>query len=519
MAKTISVESLNFVTKMYANYRHRSFFLDKETITARDLFEPHIDNPLYFMAKYCPGLIYSKAKEEGKFDCIEPWQIDFLYATFYYLQKGYKAIKKACVGGKSSGKSFIVAIEILWALWRYKETDSIIKAFSGKEEQIKSVLFGTLSRLVGDSKNTLLEPLFHEKPFGLKFFSKSDIHDKSPRRREDKFLEACTWSKHNPDALSGDHAHFNMYILDEGQAISNEVYPYLQGIFGSHSSMMLITGNGTQPSGTFANIIKYQNVPEEGGFFVKQVDLDDCIRTSINVKEIKDSYAPYGQEYLNIFYHGAIGTAGANTFFNIVDFEDALMRGKKPSPRYSSFMLGGPEESFIGCDLAYGDGGDATVAVRLQGFELSIIYYTNREPLDVIFSHLKVWGLAGEKIIIDGDGPGKDMGMRLINNRPSVSSYAVHNKSTAANPMYHNIKSHCYGKFRAWLSDPRATIKSNVGEQVLNQLRKEVGAINFEFKDGKKNVADKKEMSFSPDITDACAYAFLLSPEIKTVSF
>lgn len=501
-----TVEMMEKVAEYYSAYKGRSFFKDKEKVEASDLFFEHIDNPLHFVAVMCPGYLYVEHKRDGTFDCLEPWQVDFLYATYDVLRQGKKGIKKACCGGKSSGKSFIAALEVLWLMWRYRGQSGIFKAFSGKEDQIKSVLFGTMARIVADRKNTFLRHIYHEKPVGLKFYTKTDVSDAAPRRIRDEFFEACTWNKSNPDALSGDHAPVNVYILDEAQAIDDIIFPYLQGIFSTHIAYLIMTGNGTKPEGIFARTIQGDE------YFTKQIDLDDCVRSTINYEDIKRSYEAYGEQYTNIFYHGAIGTGTKDGFFNITDCERAIAQGKQPrDPRQTVF--GGVRRSIVGVDLAYGVGNDATVMVRLKDFQMDIIFYSKDEPLENVVTLLTIESQRQAILVLDGDGPGTDVALRLANLRPSVSSHLVRNKAKTMNKAYFNLKSVCYAKFRAWLSDGRTSIRTNLGEDVLNELRKQFSSIKFEFKDGQMLVADKTKMTVSPDITDAAAYAFFMYEE------
>lgn len=497
----------------YGKYEKRKFDLEKGKMFSGTVF----NNPLVFMLNCCPNYLFT----------IEMWQLDVILSAFFDLNlprtkeeiakidpNNASTLRIAMCGGRNTGKTFILSILILWLLFIGRSCNtSSFKAYSGKEEQLKTVLLSKLYE-IGENEKTLFPQMFFKRKdtrSSLKFYSKSHNHATSPLPN-DPYVSCETWSLGNVESLAGTHFDLNVIVVDEAQAVHDDCFVKWEGIFASGISIMILTGNGTKPEATFSKFIKSDR------WRSFSISVDECKRISEAKKEeIMQSCEFYGQDFVNVYYYGLIGKGDSDTFFDIECLESCLRKPKDEAVFFSGV------KPILGIDIGLGKGGDYTVIVKKQGKNIEILEYTNHTPPTYITEIIKqiYFNMDGNvDIAIDSDGIGATVAYDLQSQNIDVLcvhggqkvSKAFDVKGNVFNSkgdsMFKNMKSMLYDRTRKWINRCDTSIKSKCGTEVLRKIREEAPSVKFTFDCG-LSVADKKQMATSPDIFDAIAYSFL----------
>lgn len=512
------------VVDIYQNYRKRRYFKN-EVVSIKKLFGGTVyNNPLVFILVFAHDFLYCKK------DCVEPWQIDVFLDTRFTLNLPDKAedilkldpkteapiLKLGMCGGKSCGKTFAVCIILLWLMFLSQNTkDVTFKAYSGKEDQLKTILLAKLNLL---SQTQNLAKLFHRKNPSLKFYSKKNIGTDKPNELEDNCISCETWNVGNLDALSGSHSLFNIIIIDEAQSVADVCYPYFEGIFAYGISIMILTGNGTKPNCHFSKIVMSKN----SDWKITQIDMDDCIRYSNERKnKIREGYESFEwKDAVPVFYHGMIGSGEINTFFDIGCINDCILRERDRTLYVENNAY--THIPVLGVDVSAGVDRDYTVISLLNRKNLEIMEFSNKlAPMEVVelIKDVYIQEHKGRlEVAIDADGMGlmvaRDLQRYEIHCTMIHGGRKINNVHRPANLMpyeqvyYRNFKSMLYYRLKKWTQRMDTSIKSRCGDEVLKRLRKESMEIKFNFDEG-LNISDKRSMTISPDVFDSMAYAMI----------
>lgn len=195
-------------------------------------------------------------------ECRERWRADPL--TYVRLRFGIEptwqqreileaiappGAKVSVRSGHGVGKSSSAAFSILWFL----ETHDYAKVpcTAPTFHQLRDILWGELSkwRRIADmvSQQRGDHPRFAlSQLFRLTYDSLID-----PMAREWGAF-ARTAKKENPEALQGFHADALLYIVDESSGVPEEVFEAAEGALSTPDARVLMLGNATRNTGTFA---------------------------------------------------------------------------------------------------------------------------------------------------------------------------------------------------------------------------------------------------------------------------
>lgn len=151
--------------------------------------------------------------------------------------------------GHGVGKSSIAAMAICWFL----ETHDYAKVpcTAPSAHQLRDVLWGELSKWLrhadelsaqrGDPRRVWLSSLFK--------LTTERMYDLSA---PDWGAVARTGKKETPEALQGFHATHLLFVIDEASGVPEEVYEAAEGALSTASARVLMLGNPTRNTGTFA---------------------------------------------------------------------------------------------------------------------------------------------------------------------------------------------------------------------------------------------------------------------------
>jgi phage terminase large subunit len=157
--------------------------------------------------------------------------------------------KVAVRSGHGIGKSAVAS----WAIWWVMETCDYpkIPCTAPTAHQLHDVLWGELSkwRRIADEQSAQRGD--HPRFWLSRLFRL--LHDAlmDPSAREWGAF-ARTAKKENPEALQGFHADHLLFVIDEASAVAEEVFEAAEGALSTPGARVLMLGNPTRNSGTFA---------------------------------------------------------------------------------------------------------------------------------------------------------------------------------------------------------------------------------------------------------------------------
>jgi phage terminase large subunit len=139
-----------------------------------------------------------------------------------------KTAVKACHG---VGKTFVLAVAVLWWLARYKE--GIVLTTSSTFRQVKTQLWSEVHRLVAGAK--IPYPDLNQTELKL--------------RSDDNF--ALGLSTNQASNFQGYHGKHVLIIADEAPGIEQEIWDAIAGVAAGGDVRIVMAGNPTTPSGRF----------------------------------------------------------------------------------------------------------------------------------------------------------------------------------------------------------------------------------------------------------------------------
>jgi phage terminase large subunit len=139
-----------------------------------------------------------------------------------------KTAVKACHG---VGKTFVLAVAVLWWLARYR--DGIVLTTSSTFRQVKTQIWSELHRLVTKAKVPYPE------------INKTELK----LRGDDNF--ALGLSTNQAENFQGYHGKHVLIVADEAPGIEPEIWDAMAGVAAGGDVRAVMAGNPTTPSGPF----------------------------------------------------------------------------------------------------------------------------------------------------------------------------------------------------------------------------------------------------------------------------
>ena len=156
--------------------------------------------------------------------------------------------------GHGIGKSSSAA----WAISWFLETHAFAKVpcTAPTSHQLQDILWGELSkwrRLADEQSRQRREPPTFWLTNLFRLINDALV---DPSAKEWGAF-ARTAKKENPEALQGFHADYLLFVIDEASAVPEEVFEAAEGALSSPGARVLMLGNPTRNSGTFASSHKH----------------------------------------------------------------------------------------------------------------------------------------------------------------------------------------------------------------------------------------------------------------------
>jgi phage terminase large subunit len=151
--------------------------------------------------------------------------------------------------GHGIGKSACAA----WACWWYIETSDFPKvpATAPSAHQLRDVLWGELSKWRRRADEVSEAGGLHPRFWLSRLFrlTQDSLVDQSA---QEWGAFARTARKENPEALQGFHAEHLLFVIDEASGVPEEVFEAAEGALSTPGARVLMLGNPTRNTGTFA---------------------------------------------------------------------------------------------------------------------------------------------------------------------------------------------------------------------------------------------------------------------------
>ena len=386
---------------------------------------------------------------------------------------------KSCT---SSGKTAALAWLILWAI--------------AVEDDIRILATAPTYPLLNRVLRTEIQKWYLKMPEIMQ-----DIYimtnDRIQRKgNETHRCDFATASSDNEQALAGGHSTNYWIIVDEGSAVSDDVYEVLIGTLSyGQGGRLLITSNPTRSTGfyydLFAENNPYWNLHTFTAFDSPNVPQD-------YIDEVKYTYGE-DHDFYRVRILGEFPKASSTQFITETEIAEAMTNDIQKAGYYHYPKI-------AGIDIArFGD--DETVFITRQGPKLlDITKYYGLNTMEVAGLMVNYWQKhQHHSVFVDGTGLGAGVVDRGRELGVPVIDVVVANKSS--NPSkYVNVKSQIWGSMKEWLGN---------GADIPNDpdLKKQLLCMEYGYNNklqiqlsGKKEL--KKKHGFSPDIPDALALTF-----------
>jgi len=173
--------------------------------------------------------------------------LDWQREVLEYLRDGLltpqQAMQRATASGHGVGKSALVAMIIIWAMYTFPDTKGVITA--NTEPQLKTKTWAELGRW------------FNLCWFSREFFTlhATSLTSKDPERAQTWRVDMIPWSKTNPQAFAGLHnsGKRQFMIFDEASEIEDIIWETAEGFLTDIDAQRfwLAFGNPTKNTGRF----------------------------------------------------------------------------------------------------------------------------------------------------------------------------------------------------------------------------------------------------------------------------
>lgn len=420
-------------------------------------------------------------------DGLDTWQEDYLNDVAQAMEGDPEALQRYAVASThGSGKSFLVAMFILWFLSTRPQSNIVLTANTANQLNTKTF------REVAIWHDLLLNKHWFVRT-ATKIYHVSD---------ETWICHAIPNNPEKPEAIAGSHAKHMAIVIDEASAIDYRIYESLYGAMSTAGALWLTFGNGTRNTGPFFD--SFHNQAHRWN--TRHIDGRYCKRT--NKELINQFIEDYGidSDIVKVRWLGLFPSAADDVLIPAAAVDNAAMKELGPI-HFSNYPV------FFGVDVAR-SGSDESVIVRRQGPKVQIL---GRYMIaDLMELSQKVVQLSAaqrpDNIFVDETGLGagvvdrlKELGLPVTG--VNFSTRAVDKRS------YAQTRSELWGNMKEWIV-AEADIPND--RDLITQLKQQPYGYNEKMQ---IQLLSKKHMKSqglkSPDIADALAVTFY--PQIQNL--
>jgi len=414
--------------------------------------------------------------EEG----LDVWQRDFLNDLGNAIEEDPLALQRFAVASThGSGKSFLVAMLILWFLSTRPQSNIVLTA--NTENQLRTKTFREVS-------------IWADLAINSHWFKKTatKLHHISD---ETWVCNAIPNNPEKPEAIAGAHAKHYMLLIDEASAIDYRIYEALYGSMSTQGSIWLTFGNGTRNTGPFFDSFHNQS----HRWNTRHIDGRKCKRTNKDL--INQFIEDYGidSDIVKVRWLGLFPASADDVLIPGIAVDEAATRDLSPT-HFSNYPI------VFGVDVAR-SGSDESVIIRRQGPKVKIIgRYMLSDTMELVSKVVQLYSQQKpDQIFIDETGVGGGVYDRLKELNLPVTPV---NFATAAvdKRSYAQTRSEIWGTMKDWIV---GEVDIPNDRDLITQLKQQPYGYNEKMQ---IQLLSKKHMKSqglkSPDIADALACTF-----------
>lgn len=385
----------------------------------------------------------------------------------------------AVVSGRGIGKTILDGCLALW-FWATRPLAEV-RMLANTDRQSRDVLWPPMVRTFNHS----CIKSWGRPPSTEALFFAGNKMGASIRR--------VIWSANSIESVSGVHAEYLLYILDEASKMPNELIESINSGLTQSGNKILLTSNGTRSSGYFYNACQ-----DPKNWHILHIDSRSSNWT--DKAKIDDLIDKYGLESDTVRVH-VLGLFPLTSSASIVSDEQlmgAMRREIEPMKTHAIV---------IGMDV--GGGGDATVWAVRQGLKLVAVESDTSCGDDVDKLIAKTMNICNRyhacRLIIDASGLGYFLPQKLRKAMPAMDIIGVSFAGKPPETGYENMRAWIYFRLRHWFE-----LGPSINLQGAQELREELLATEY-VTNNKGNLAIvpkatiKAALDRSPDTADALA--------------
>jgi hypothetical protein len=410
--------------------------------------------------------------------------------------------------GHGIGKSAAAA----WVLSWFLETHDFAKVpcTAPSSHQLRDILWGELSKWRRRADALSAQRGDHPRFWLSKLFRLLTDSLTDPGARE-WGAYARTAKKENPEALQGFHGEALLYILDEASGVPEEIFEAAEGALSTRGARVLMLGNPTRNTGTFAA----SHTHNRGDYTALHFRSQD---SPLVAPEYRDRLVRKWGDGSNVVRVRADGD------FPKQD-DDVLISLELTEPCLTRERIAGEGKRILGVDVAT-FGGDRTTLVLRQGRVVErIAIYSGQDTMATVgrvVEKAQAWG--ADCISIDTIGMGRGVADRLREVRRergaawTVVDVDVSRSAPArrrGEPRAKRLRDWLWLEVATWLRDeaPIFTWTSVEEHQGCEDLAGELASVTYDLDSSGCIVVEskddmKKRLGHSPDLADALGCSF-----------
>jgi hypothetical protein len=406
--------------------------------------------------------------------------------------------------GKSSSAAWIVS----WFL----ETHNFAKVpcTAPSSHQLRDILWGELSKWRRRADELSAQRGDHPRFWFSRLFRLLTDSLTDPGAREWGAF-ARTARKESPECLQGFHAPHLLYILDEASGVPEEIFEAAEGALSTPGARVLMLGNPTRNTGTFAASHKHNR----GEYTVLHFRSQDSPLVAPTYREQLVRKWGEGSNVVKVRADG--------------DFpkqeDDVLISLELTEPCLTRERIDGEGKRVLGADIA-AFGSDRTVLVLRQGRLVEhIAVYAHQDTMTTvgrIVSKAEAWG--ADIVAVDVIGMGRGVADRLKEVRKEqalpwtlvevdVSRQAPSHRRGEPRPR--KLRDYLWLEVAKWLRDESPVFAWRTPEerQHAEDLVGELSSVVYDIDSNGLIVVESKDemrrrLGHSSDLADALCVSF-----------
>lgn len=407
-----------------------------------------------------------------------------------------------CKSGHGTGKTAALALIIQHFLTfmnvahdpKCLEGDTKIACTAPTAHQLEDLLWPEVQKWVGKLPAALAAPFRMVGP-EIRFLTGREVMGKAEMR----VAYARTSRKENPDALQGFHATNQLFIIDEGWGVPDEIYEVAEGALSTPGAKIIITGNPTKVTGYAAGTQK------EGAYGWRQLHFS-CLDSPLVSREYVDKMLKRYGERSPVYRVRVLGLEPLQNEKGLIALswvQDALDRDMEP---------GGARLAA----LDVGRGGDASALVARWGHVFKHVqrWYTS-DTMELVGEVFTLWQKGVfETLYVDSIGVGGPVADRLRQMGVPVIDVNVAESAPrrVGSQQGMRLRDELWWHLRDEFHDGVVAIARDAcDERTLEEFMGELTVLEYEITTGGKiKVEGKKEMKArvgknaeSPNMADA----------------